>query len=194
MIKQPFCNNSNISTPLSFEYFFSKRFSLEAGGRYFWRGTKIYEEDFYQQGMGTEFLGIGPSKGYDIFSDIKYSWKNGTYLGLGYMYRYSYFKNKHMWADVGDTQYQYYNQSETAYSNCVRLTFGAYLKLKNKNIYINPYASLMIGQTQLQLQIDTTGGKPANYSRDVLPINEHETRAKGFLIIGFNFCFDFFRK
>jgi hypothetical protein len=179
---------------LSCELFATKRLSIEIGACYFWTGQKVYQQDFYQQGMLTSLLGIGPSKGNDIFSDIKYSKDNGTYFGIGYFYRYSHFSDKHLTADVGDRAYQYYNQSENAYSNYLRLTAGFHRKLKNKNIYVNPYAALMIGRTNFHLTIDTTGGEPVNYSRDVLPIDEKKIATKGILIIGLNFCFDFFHK
>ena len=177
---------------LSFEYFFKEKLSWELGASYFWSGQQIHFEDFYQQGMGYAFFGVGPSKGQDIFSDLKYSTQTGFYLGIGYLYRYSHFVDKHYEADVGNKAYQYYNQSETAYSNFVRFTLGSHRKLKNKNIYVNPYASIMIGNTNLKLKIDTLGGEPLYYSRDVMPINENKKIIKCILLIGFNFCFDFF--
>ncbi|MCW3083949.1 MAG: hypothetical protein JWP12_1315 [Bacteroidetes bacterium] len=177
---------------LSLEYFFTKKISLEAGYCYFWTGQKMHFEDFYQQGMVAALFGLGPAKGNDIFSDWKYSFNNGLYLGLGYMYRYSWFTNKHQEADVGENSYQYYNQSETAHSSFVRLTLGGHYKIKNRNLYLNPYISTMIGNTDLQLRIDTTGGKPANYSRDVKPVNTHQQLTRCIVIIGFNFCFDVF--
>ncbi len=175
---------------LSLEYFFSKKISLEAGYCYFWTGQKMHFEDFYQQGMLVALLGIGQAKGNDVYSDLKCFYNSRAYIGLGYMYRYSHFKNIQQTADVGDREYQYYEQSEIAYSNFVRLTAGAYYKIKNRNLYLNPYISTMIGATDLQLRIDTTGGKPANYDREVKPINTHTQLTRCIVIIGFNFCFD----
>lgn len=188
------CRSLMLQPKLSFEYFFNKRLSLELGASYFWTGQKMHYENFYEQGMFAALIGIGPAKGSDIFTDFKYLFRDGVYVGLGYLYRNSYFTNKHYEADVGNNQYQYYNQSEISYSNFARFTVGQFIKLNDKGLYINPYAAIMIGRTQLQLQIDTTGGKPANYNKDVKPVNENTILTKCIIIIGCNFCFDLFQR
>ena len=84
------CRGLFLQPSLSAEYFFTEKLSLNIGASYFWTGRKIYGQTEGDR-MGQFFLNTGPSKGYDIFSDINYTLENRIYFGLGYMYRYSYF-------------------------------------------------------------------------------------------------------
>ena len=158
------CRSIILQPKLSLEYLFVKKISLEIGACKFWSGQKIHQEDALSEIFGFSIIGIGPSKVFDIFSDIKYSYRNGLYWGIGYLYRYSYFNNVKYGAEVSEYKYQYYKQSEKSYSNFLRLTIGAHMKVQNKNIYINPYLATMYGNSNIHFQIDTTGGNPQNYS------------------------------
>jgi outer membrane autotransporter protein len=105
---------------------------------------------------------------------------------MGYLYRYSYFNNIKEESDGNE----YFQQSENAHSNFIRLTVGAHFKFRTKNLYINPYVATMYGYTRIKLEVDTSGGSTKNYDHDILPRTGYTSFGKSIIIMGVNFCFD----
>ncbi len=172
---------------ISIEYFFIKKLSIDVGASYLWSGQKIYADQLGDR-FGYTLLGIGPSRGHQLYSDLKFNFRNGVYIGLGYFYRYSYYKNKPFINELSQDNYQNYRQSEDAYSNMIRFTWGGHYNIKN-NVYANPYVALMIGNSNIQVDIDTTSAKSyVNYKPTIFPEHQKVNKLTCFFEFGFKLC------
>jgi hypothetical protein len=174
---------------ISYEFFLSKRLSLEGGACYFWTGFKTY---FTIDPIGSGLFGVGPAKGYYLVTDLKYYNSHGFYLGLGYCYRYSHFSDRPTYNELEENVYQKLMQSEKAYSNYICFTAGwnegrKRINYNKKKIYINPYVTFMIGPSHLHLKLDTTDTTLPTFN-SLQPINDTRNVTHAMLIIGLNFC------
>ncbi len=182
------CRAFFLQPSFSAEYFFIPNLSLNTGFTYFWTGRMIYGDDLGDR-MSYWMFNTGPSKGYDVFADINYTFENGTYLGLGYMYRDSHFNNKKLSIELSEYEYQYYYQTEAAQTNAIRITVGNNFRIKNSNFYLNPYLSNIIGFSNGSVKIDTAGQTNYTYKPTEMPINKTFTCKKWFFEAGLNICF-----